>query len=247
MREWWRFRFASVDRKEAWGYAVWGFFGVLVAVPELWAAISPSTARWPTISATVGYLEYHHVWVSIVVTGAIVGAGYSALRYKPERTGVLPPRHDPATGGQPGDPAVPYRTAQGRRLTMAVRPVAELGAGLYFGVALAVITAATAVAALTTDADDEYAVGQTLYGLTALFWVAIPTALAFPRRFALDIPFPTLVETLRHLDRRLRVVAVVVAAGLAYLLLHLLLYPWPATIPDIQDLHRGKPPAPTAP
>lgn len=250
LARWWAMHFSNVSRKEAWGYGVWFFFGALVAVPELWAAISPDSARWPTISATVGELEYHHVWVSLIVVAVIVGSAYSALRYRPERTGVLPKE---GGRGLPGDPALPYRTPEGGRLTLAVAPLRELGAGLYFGGALAVIAGATTIAVLTTDVDDEFTVGRTLYGLTALFWVVIPTALAWPRRWAVDIPFPTLFETVRHLDRRLRVVALTVAAGLVILLVHLVFYPWPATIPDIQDLHeRGvpsgpAPPSPTAP
>jgi hypothetical protein len=56
-------------------------------------------------------------------------------------------------------------------------------------------------------------------------------------------------------------VALVVTAGLVILLIHLVFYPWPATIPDIQDLHEQykqqghptlrvpepMPPPPTAP
>jgi hypothetical protein len=256
---WWRFHFSGVSRKEAWGYGVWLFFGALVAVPELWAAISPGTARWPTISSTVGYLEYHHVWVSLIVVGVIVVSGYSALRYRADRTGVLAKevegRH---VGGLEGDPALPFRTPEGGRLTRSVTPVREIGAGLYFGFALLVIAGATAVGVVTTDVDDEFVVGETLYGLTALFWVVAPAVLAWPRKWAADIPFPTLIETVRSFERRLRVLALLLATGMAVLLLHLVFYPWPATIPDIQDLHNQRggpalgpvepaPPEPTAP
>jgi hypothetical protein len=258
---WWAFHFSNVDRKEAWGYGVWSFFGVLVAVPELWAAISSETARWPTISATVGYIEYHHVWVSLVVAGVIVAFAYSALRYRVDRTGVLPVMVEwKETGGIQGDPALPYRTPRGLRLTRSVSPVAEVSAGVYFGCSLIVIAVCTGIAAAASDIDDEYAVGLTLYGLTAAFWVVVPMLLAWPKRWSVDIPFLTLFETFRSLDRRLRGVALVVAAGMVILLIHLVFYPWPATIPDIQDLHeqyKGQgeqgitvpegPPSPTAP
>jgi hypothetical protein len=241
---WWTAHFGDISRKEAWGYGVWLFFAVLVAVPELWAAISPDTARWPTISATVGYLEYHHVWVSLIVVAVIVGSAYSALRYRPERTGVLPKEVDgDLLGGLEGDPALPYRTPEGGRLTRALSPTAEVSAGVYFGCALVVIAVGTGIAAATTDVDDEYTVGQTLYGLTAAFWVVVPTILAWPRKRAVDVPFPTLLETIRSLERRLRVFALAVAAGLVFLLIHLLFYPWPASIPDLQDLHE-RPPQP---
>jgi hypothetical protein len=70
-----------------------------------------------------------------------------------------------------------------------------------------------------------------------LFWVLIPSALAWPKRFAVDVPFPTMFETVRDLERRLRVLALVVAAGLATLMIHLVLYPWPSIIPDLKRLH----------
>ena len=38
--------------------------------------------------------------------------------------------------------------------------------------------------------------------------------------------------------RHLRSAAIVVAAGILILLVHLAFYPWPASIPDMQDLHK---------
>lgn len=251
LRRWFAARFGDVTRKEAWGYGVWFALGFVVAVPELWAAIHPASAPFPTISATVGYLEYHHVWVALIVTAVIVFWAYNALRYRPDRTGVLPAQG--GDGGHEGDPALPNRTHGGLRLTRSLKPVRELSVGLYFGGATTVIVVATAIAAATSDFNDEFRVGKTLYGLIALFWVVLPALAAWPKKWALDIPFPTLVETVRSLERRLRVLALVVAAGLAILLVHLVLYPWPSTIPDIKDLHdhykqgRTVPLAPSAP
>jgi hypothetical protein len=41
------------------------------------------------------------------------------------------------------------------------------------------------------------------------------------------VPFPSLITTLRDLERRVPLVALVVLAGLVILLIHLALYPWP--------------------
>jgi hypothetical protein len=255
---WWRSRFAGIDRTEVWGYGFWGLFGVIVAVPELWATVSADTAWFPTISATVGYLEYHHVWVSIPVVSAIVGAAYGVLR-PPEKTGVLPKEGEKQKRVE-GDPALPDRTPEGGRLTRSKTPVREIRAGVYFAIAVAVIAGGTALAVWRTGGTDEHAVGQVLYGSMAFLLVVVPTLAAWPKRWAVDIPFPTLVATVRNLERRLRIVAFVVAAGLVYLLIHLVFYPWPATIPDVQDLHdelsreradvrpiQPAPPEPTAP
>jgi len=61
-------------RREVWGYTVWGAMGVVIAVPELWAALGGKSVEWPTISGTVGYLEYWHTWVALIVVGILVWA-----------------------------------------------------------------------------------------------------------------------------------------------------------------------------
>jgi hypothetical protein len=240
-RRWLISHFSDIDRREAWGYAVWLFFGVLVLVPELWAAFWEESAKWPTISGTVGALEYDYPVLALVVVGVIVLCVYSAFRYPATRTGVLPVSGVPAeqAGGLEGDPALPYRTPSGGRLTRSTTPVREIAAGLYFGIAFLIIVVCTAIAAVKTDIDDEFPVGRTLYGLTALLWVVIPSLLAWPKRLAVDVPFPTLFETIRSLERRLRIIALAVTAGLVILLIHLVLYPWPSIIPDLSRLHRN--------
>lgn len=240
LKLWWSSHFGDVEHREAWGYGVWGFFGVLVLVPELWAAFWQNSAKWPTISGVVAALEYDHPVLGLVVVGVIVLCVYSSFRYPPTRTGVLPVKGVPAekAGGVEGDALLPYRTPLGGRFTRSTTPVREIAVSLYFGIALFTITVCTAIAAARTDIDDEFPVGRTLYGLTALFWVVIPTLMAWPKRFAADVPFPTLFETIRSLERRLRILALAVAAGLVILLLHLVLYPWPSIIPDLSWLHR---------
>ncbi|MDX6503767.1 MAG: hypothetical protein QOE29_892 [Gaiellaceae bacterium] len=239
LRIWWNAHFSDFTRKEAWGYAVWLLFAVFVLVPELWAAFWKDSAPFPTISGTTGELEYRYPALALLVTGTIVLCVYSAFRYPPQRTGVLAPAKpgpDDAPAYQ-GDAALPYRTPGGGRFTRSITPVRELAAKLYFVCALVAILAGTTIAALITGGTDEYAVGRTLYGLLLLLWALVPSLLAWPKRFALDIPFPTLFSTVRSLERRLRVLALIVIAGLTILLLHLVLYPWPSIIPDLSRTH----------
>lgn len=241
LRVWWSARLVGFGRREAWGYGLWLFFAVIVLVPEFWAAFWKDSAPFPTISATTGALEYDHPGLALVVVAVIVLCVYSSFRYPKTKTGVLARR---GRGGEVlgeayvGDVMFPYRTPEGGRLTRSISPVREVSAIVYFAVALVVIALCTAIAALKTDITGEFAVGRTLYGLIALFWVVIPSALAWPKRFAVDVPFPTLFSTLRSLERRLRVPALLVAAGLVVLLLHLVLYPWPSIIPDLSRTHR---------
>jgi hypothetical protein len=198
LRLWWDAHFTGFSRREAWGYGVWLFFGVIVAVPEIWSAASADSAPFPTISATTAALEYDHAWVALIVAGAVVLCLYSASRYPVDRTGMLPKRgvgSETLGGAHFGDALLPYRTPGGGRFTRSTAPVREIRAGVYFAGALLLIGVCTAVAAIMTDPNDEYPVGRTLYGLILLFWVLIPNLIAWPKRFAVDVPFPTLFST----------------------------------------------------
>jgi len=206
--------------REAWGYGVWGAIGAVVAVPEIWAAIAGDASDFPTISGTVGYLEYWHPWVAVLVVGVLVWAAFHAVRYEARRVAADPPASD-------------LRRTKGGRLTLRDR-LAELNAVAYFTVALAVVGGLYAKD-VVHDPDDRYRLGEVLYGSIGLFGVVGPSLLAFFARR--DVPFPTLFATMQMLERRVRAVAAVVTAGVVVLLVHLALYPWPAVIPDLQDLH----------
>ena len=241
MRRWWHDRFGNVGKQEAFGYLVWLTAGAVVAIPEAWSALGEGDAPWPTISGTIGELEYRHPWTALVVVGVIVFVAYYAFRY---------PTDEPDTCN---------RTAGGR-LTKADHPRAMVPWWLFFPVAVAAVVAGSVVAR-ANDPHDKYQLGRTFYGLIGLFWVVLPTLIAFPRR-GREAPFTTLFQTLRNLERRLRPLAVVVGWGLVVLVIHLVLYPWPAIIPDLKDLHDtyqrqrphqqlqpppGTPPSPYAP
>ena len=219
----------AANRREVTGYLVWGAMGVVVGVPEIWAAVD-NHAPWPTISGTVGHLEYGHNWVAIVVVALIVWAAYHTIR-GPSRTG----------------------TGRAMRAGPAVKELPEWSMWLYFLLGVGGVAGGSALAAVL--AAHRFVLAYVLYGLIALFWIVIPNVLAYALRT--DIPFPTLFRTLADLEDRARLVVVVVGAGLAILLVHLTFYPWPAVIPDLQDLHKKqqqkplvqkpKPPSPYAP
>jgi hypothetical protein len=210
-------------RRELWGYGVWGAIGAVIAIPEIWAAAAGDASDFPTISGTVGYLEYWHPWVAVLVIAVLVWAAFHALRYEARRAAE-----------EPRPPEV--QRTKGGRLTMRDR-VRELNALAYFTVALALVGGLTLWSYLDRP-HDRYRLGEVLYGLVAVFGVAGPSALAF---FAgRDVPFPTLFATVQALEHRVRALAVVIAAGVVVLLVHLALYPWPAVIPDLQDLHAQK-------
>jgi phosphoglycerol transferase MdoB-like AlkP superfamily enzyme len=64
-----------------WGYIVRTAMGVVVALPELLSAVTD--VGFPTISGTVGYLEYWHPEFALLAVGLLVWGAFHAIRQKP--------------------------------------------------------------------------------------------------------------------------------------------------------------------
>ena len=217
-------RFGDVTRSEAWGYAVWGAMGVVVGVPEIWAAVAGSDFVWPTISTTVGHLQDRWPVVALVPVALIVIAGYSVFRFRESSMALQ------------ADQKAFGRTPQGRLVKQDVTYAELAGGGApppaargewpvvpYFAFATLAVVSGSIVAA---QSNNRFLVGYVLYSLIAVFWVIVPNAGAF--WLGKDFPFTTLFFTVRCLGRRLQLVASVIAALLVILLLHLAFYPWPS-------------------
>ena len=203
--------------RELAGYGVWGFTGAVIAVPELWAAVDSDHVPWPTISGTVGYLEYWHTWVAVIIIGVLVWAVFHAVKY---------------SGGVGGG----QRTPGGRFTPGEARqdPLRKALAIAYYTLALGCAIAGPLLVR-SARSHDKYLMGEVLYGSIGFFGVVVPSVVAMI--FRKDVPFPTLFWTIQKLEERVRPVAIVFAAGINVLLVHLALYPWPSVIPDLQDLH----------
>ncbi len=203
--------------RELAGYAVWGATGAVIAVPEIWASVDSEHVPWPTISGTVGYIEYWHTWVAVIVIGILVWSVFHSVRY---------------AGGVAGG----RRTPGGRltRGTPQTTPIRTALAVAYYVVSVAAIIAA-AWSVSSARPHDKHLLGEVLYGSIGLFGVIIPSIFGYIWRK--DVPFPTLFWTIQKIEERVRLVAIVFAAGITVLLVHLAFYPWPSVIPDLQDLH----------
>jgi membrane protein implicated in regulation of membrane protease activity len=229
-----------------WGYFVWLVAGAVIAVPEIAAAID-HTHRWlqfTTISEMVGHLERHHTWVELLVVAAIVFAAFSTVK--------LSPRSQSGTDGPVADRDKAQRTAGGR-LTLVPSAVTtrpahfdDEGAPVLFaiaaGVSLAAIAVGTWAAVEWWQDKGHFQPAYVLYGSLALLWLVVPSLYAFLS--GKDTPFPTLFRSVVNLEEWLRsrswtmgklalgpvlgwLVVYVIVAGLAILLLHLTLYPYP--------------------
>ena len=233
VRRWWsslQKRFVGATRSERWGYGVWGAMGVVIAVPELSAVGKGCDFPWPTISTTVGNLQHEWPVVAIVPVALIVMGAYFAF--------TLMPSSPPQIAD---DEHMVVRTSEGRRTKVAFTSYEQLAPAAaghwtgqdparkplpalpYFGVATLAVIAGWAVA---LGIDDRFATGYIGYSIIAVFWVILPSALAY--WFKRDVEFATLTFTVGMLGRRLPIVAALTAALLAILLLHLALYPWPS-------------------
>ena len=126
MSRWWQKHFGDVGKQEAFGYLVWLTAGVVIAVPEAWSALGDGDAPWPTISGTIGEIEYRHPWAALVVVGVIVFVAYYAFRYPTE------------------EPDTCNRTAGGR-LTRADHARAMVPWWLFFPVAATAVIAGSAI------------------------------------------------------------------------------------------------------
>jgi hypothetical protein len=224
-------RLAGLERRELWGYVVWGAGTLVVVIPEISAATNH--VPWPTISATVGHLETRWNWVALIVVGIIVSVAFHASRFPVSEPGTIVE--------QMGDRKL-GRTEQGRFTRVPEGRAADQGGQMslsWLFMGAAIVALASGLTAIVIRPGNKFMLAYVLYGLTAVIFIGVPSVLAF--WFAKDVPFPTFFRTITFLEKRLHFAAVLIIVGLVILLIHLALYPWP----DIFDHLR--PPAPAAP
>jgi len=206
LAQWWKARFGTVTPYERWGYRVWAAVGVVIAIPEIWAA-GWGDGPWPTISGTTGHLEDLWKPTAVIVVTLIAVATARSLGY-----GV---RASPAE-----DTAVPSTDAWNGWWPYA-----------YFFGALVCIAVPSLLVAKYVPAGKEsrFALGYVMYGLIAFFFLVVPAVFGWTlaRFFGVLVPFPTMFRSVADLEKRVPAVALVVVAGLVILLIHLALYPWP--------------------
>jgi hypothetical protein len=223
-------------RREAFGYVVWGAALLVFAVPELWAALD-GHKPWPTLSDTVGTIERNHDWSAIAVVAVLVFGVIHAVRVtiSAEQAPVPPPTAATASRAppRPHNPQRRLLATRDGRLTRA-EELAYMGWWKYFLVAAVVIASGYAVPR-AVDPGNKQLIGESLYGAIALMLFVVPGWLAY--RLGRFVPFPTLFQSFQDIEARAKWLAVVIAAGLTVLMIHLVFYPWTSILPDLQHLH----------
>lgn len=192
-------KFADAGPEELHGYAFWGPVALIILVTELiGTGWFGSFAGWPTISSTVGHLQDLNSLWGVPVVGLIAIAAFYAMAYETRPT------------------------SEGRdEFYLVRRPWLQLRYGWP------VVFGATALITLQVwlKDTDKYELGYALYGSLAFFGIVVPLLLVWLK--SEHVVFPTLFYTFKRLSDRFRWVAALVAAGLAILVIHLALYPWP--------------------
>lgn len=223
-------RWRNIGRREWWGYGVWFLVALVIVIPEISAAWRK--VPWPTISGTVGHLEYRWSWVALIVVTLVVSAGFHAVRYP------LRPKAEPI----PDADGRKLRTLNGRltrfkateevaEATRRVAPADRLSVG-WFVAAVVIVVVASLITGLLIRPANPFMLAYVLYGFIGVLFILTPSVLAY--WFRKDVSFPTLFWTLTAIEHRVRLVAVGVYAGLVILLLHLAFYPWPAIFHVLQ-------------
>jgi hypothetical protein len=220
----------GLERFEGAGYLVWAIALWAFAIPELYGAFAGHNGRVPTLSNTVGNILYSANELSFDVVGVVVLGVMHAVRVQlPARQQVQDVPPDTPVGAH--RKAVP-RGRSGRLAPTDPQTVLPIVAW-YYPVAGAIVVAAFLVPILTGASKQH--VGEWGYGALGVVLFLIPGVLAY--RHARLVPFPTLFTTFLDLERRSPPLAIVVGTGLVFLMIHLILYPFPAIIPDLQGFH----------
>lgn len=194
-------KFGDATPQELHGYAYWGPVALAIAVIEILGALSKTFRNaipWPTISSTVGHIQDLDGRWGLAVVFVIALAAFGAV----------------LSSGEARPPG-----------TQAIFLGVRYGWPLVF-----VITGVTAllVSLLDDTANEQlkkFHLGYAIYGAFAVFGIVIPMILVW--RKSNRVVFPGVFYTFRKLRERFRWIAAAVTGGLAMLLIHLALYPWP--------------------
>jgi hypothetical protein len=187
--------------QELHGYAYWGPVALFITIVEILGALSKSFRNfipWPTISGTVGHIEDLDGRWGLAVVFVIAVTAFAAMSSTKE-------------AGKSGSKALFLGIRYGWPLVLVVTGLTALFVRILDGE--------------TDDQLRKYHLGYAIYAAFAVIGILVPIFLIW--RGSDRVVFPSLWFTFGILRTRFRWIAGAVVAGLAILVIHLALYPWP--------------------
>jgi len=209
-------RWFELERPFRRGIVVWSVIGLVLAVPEI---LGSNLDTWfYSISRSVGHVEKLWGGTRAVVVALIALAAVHALLYR-NRTASL----------VRGTPDAVHRGAYGHvvRSGRADNQDGEVAPWMWWMWVTAAVGIVVAGLLVPFTNDDPYTRGYVIYGSITLFFYIVPNVYACRTGKA---AFTTLFETVNRLQgqRQRPIVTMIIIAGLAVLIFHLALYPWPS-------------------
>jgi hypothetical protein len=190
--------------REKRGYWFWGPVALVIFVTEVLGMGKFETFdKWPTISTTIGDLQDRNSLWGLPVVALVTLAAFYAIAYE-----------------RPAD------DAERDEFKLLDRQFATRHLELRYTASFVLICTLLSVVVALSFFTEKIERGWIIYGTLAIVAIVIPLVLALlpsPR----DVAFPNLFYTFACLRGRWRAATAVVVAGLAILVLHLALYPWP--------------------
>jgi hypothetical protein len=220
------------------GYFVWAAAGVVLAIPEvigsnfdsLFYSISRSVGRAEVLSST-----WRLVVVALIAVGAVQAVIYRSHdvpdfdeepREVSDRRRIKNVADDSPSRAQGARPPR-YRTRNGHLTTRNLDNESDHYSLRAFVVYLTICIGAVAIAGWRmpkSQAFGEYWRGDAIYGAIFIALFLVPNLWAWRTGKAW---FATTFATVASLRRGRPFVVMIILAGLAILVIHLVLYPWP--------------------
>jgi hypothetical protein len=195
------------------GFIFWLPVGLVFGAVELAGALSGAFRNfipWPTFSTTIGHIEDAASWVGVIVVGVIAMVAYRAAT------------NDSEEARTPHGRVIPPTVSNANIKTIDLKvPIQAFSYDWPF------VFTATALVTLAVNrlwSDEKLVLGYSIYGSLLVFGVVIPSLLV---RFALDARFPSVWIPVAVLRKRFPATPYLLVGGLAILIIHLALYPWP--------------------
>jgi len=197
------------------GIVVWSVIGLVLAIPELLG--SNLDTLFYSISRSVGHIEILWGGTRAVVVALIALAAVHALLYRDRTTSLFRGKPDSVQRGSLG-----HLIKSGRAETED-----EVAPWLWWVWILAAVAIIVAGFLVPFTKDNPYSRGYVIYGSITFFFYIVPNVYAY---FTGKAAFTTLFATVRKLEGEGKrpIVTMIIVAGLAVLMFHLALYPWPS-------------------